>query len=243
MLMEELANDAFDLFGLRLTSSQLSAFKTYEQLILQWNQRFNLTAITEPEKIRRKHFLDSLSCLVAMRGTDIDRIIDVGTGAGFPGMPLKIIFPLTSLTLVESVGKKAGFCRHVIATLGLQGVEVLNERVEIVAKIEPYRQQFSWAVARAVAPLPILMEYLLPLVKIGGKALAMKGESGPIEVQEAEYAIKVLGGHLQQVISVALPGVEEDRYLIIVEKIVATPDKYPRKVGRPQKKPLISEPQ
>jgi 16S rRNA (guanine527-N7)-methyltransferase len=241
MLMEELAKAAYDLFGLRLTSSQLSAFKKYEQLLLQWNQRFNLTAITEPVKIRQKHFLDSLSCLLAMRGTDTNRIIDVGTGAGFPGMPLKIIFPLTSLTLVESVGKKADFCRYLIATLGLQGVEVLNERVEIVATIAPYRQQYNWAVARAVAPMPVLMEYLLPLVKVGGKALAMKGESGPVEAQEAEYAIKVLGGRLQQVISVALPGVEEDRYLIIVEKIAATPDKYPRKVGRPQKKPLTGE--
>jgi 16S rRNA (guanine527-N7)-methyltransferase len=239
--MKELAQGTLELLGLQLTSTQLSTFKTYEQLLLQWNQRFNLTAITEPEKIRQKHFLDSLTCLLAMRGSDVDRIIDVGTGAGFPGIPLKIIFPSMRLTLVESVRKKADFCRHLIATLNLQAVEVLNQRVEMVAKNEPYRQHYSWAVARAVAPMPVLMEYLLPLVKIGGKALAMKGESGPIEAQQSEYAIRVLGGHLQQIISLALPGVEEDRYLIVVEKIGATPDKYPRKVGRPQKNPLLGE--
>ncbi|MFU8771223.1 MAG: 16S rRNA (guanine(527)-N(7))-methyltransferase RsmG [Anaerolineales bacterium] len=239
--MKRFAQEAYDLLSLRLSPAQLSAFETYEKQLIQWNQHINLTAITDPQKIRHKHFLDSLTCWLVMRGSKIDRVVDVGTGAGFPGIPLKIVFPSIQLTLVESIGKKADFCRQLLTTLGLQSVDVLKERVEIVATIEPHRQNYDWAIARAVAPMPVLMEYLLPLVKIGGKALAMKGESGPVEAHEAEYAIRILGGRLQQIIPVSLPGVEEDRYLITVEKIAATPDQYPRRVGRPQKKPLTGE--
>jgi 16S rRNA (guanine527-N7)-methyltransferase len=239
--MKDLSKHAYSLLGLRITPAQLSTFATYEKQLIEWNQRLNLTAITEPEKIRTKHFLDSLTCILAMRNSSLNRVVDVGTGAGFPGIPLKIISPSMQLTLIESVRKKANFCRHLVITLGLESVDVINERVEVVATQDAYRQQYDWAVARAVAPMPVLMEYLLPLVKIGGTALVMKGESGLIEAQESEYVTHLMGGRLKQIIPVTLPGVEDERYLISVDKTAATPEQYPRKVGRPLKKPLIGK--
>jgi 16S rRNA (guanine527-N7)-methyltransferase len=210
----------------------------YENELLAWNLRVNLTAIDKPEKIQTKHFLDSLTCLIVMRGSPAERVIDVGTGAGFPGIPLKIICPTIRLALVESVGKKAAFCQHIVDSLGLRNVTVLSERVEAVGGLPTHREQYDWAIARAVASLPVLVEYLLPLVRVGGKALAMKGESGLAEAQSAENAMRLLGGCLNQIVPVTLPGVEDQRYLIVIEKIAATPDRYPRRVGVPTKKPL-----
>lgn len=236
--MEDFAQQARTILGLHLTQSQLAALELYENELLEWNLRLNLTAINKPEKIRTKHFLDSLTCLIAMRNTPSDRVIDVGTGAGFPGIPLKIICPGIRLSLVESVGKKAAFCQHIVDSLGLKNVTVLSDRVEAVGALPSHREQYDWAIARAVANLPILVEYLLPLVRVGGKALAMKGESGLAEAQSAENALRLLGGQLHQIVPVTLPGVEEQRYLVVIEKIAATPDQYPRRVGVPTKKPL-----
>lgn len=236
--MRELAKHAWEMLGLRLTNAQSSALKRYEDELIKWNKRINLTAIDETKKIRIKHFLDSLTCLKAMQDSSVEQVIDVGTGAGFPGLPLKIIYPPMQLTLVESVGKKAEFCQHVVNILELDGVEVLAERAEIVGTMLEHRAHYDWALARAVAALPVLAEYLLPLVKIGGRVLAMKGESGPAEAHAADRAIHLLGGHLYQLIPVHLPGVEEDRYLVVIDKIAATPDKYPRRVGIPSKRPL-----
>jgi 16S rRNA (guanine527-N7)-methyltransferase len=205
---------------------------------MTWNQRFNLTAIRDVEGIRVKHFLDSFSCVLAWKANPPSRLIDVGTGAGFPGIPLKILYPGMKLTLVESVGKKAAFCQHIVETLKLDGVEVINGRAEALGQNPNHREQYDWAVARAVANMNALAEYLLPLVKVGGMALAQKGESGPAEAQSAEQAMKLLGGKLQQVIPLNLPGVVEDRYLVLIDKIHATPPKYPRKPGMPAKDPL-----
>jgi len=236
--MNEMAHYAQILTGTRLTTAQIAAFERYEKELLEWNTRFNLTAIKEPEKIRTKHFLDSLTCICGMRDTPVDRVIDVGSGAGFPGLPLKIIFPGMRLTLVESVGKKVSFCRHIVRALGLEGVEVIQERAEILGQTAAYREQYDWAVARAVAIMPILMEYLLPLVRVGGAAMAMKGESGPAEAHTAEHAIRVLGGHLRKLMPITLPGVADERYLLIVDKVAATPGGFPRRTGIPTKKPL-----
>jgi 16S rRNA (guanine527-N7)-methyltransferase len=167
-----------------------------------------------------------------------NRLIDVGTGAGFPGIPLKIIYPNMRLTLVESVGKKAMFCQHVVRVLGLEHVEVIQARAEEVGQDPEHREQYDWAVARAVAKLPVLSEYLIPLVRLGGAILAQKGESGPAEAQSAEGAIKLLGGKLKHLIPVHLPTVAEDRYLVVIEKVAATPPRYPRKPGIPMKMPL-----
>jgi 16S rRNA (guanine527-N7)-methyltransferase len=203
-----------------------------------WNERCNLTAIDDTTKIRIKHFLDSFTCFRVMRGTPLKTVVDVGTGAGFPGIPLKILFPDIELVLVDSVQKKTDFCAHIVQLLKLDGVRIIWDRVERLGKKEEYRETFDWAVARAVAQLSELTEYLLPLVRIGGNMLAMKGSSGPQEAQQALNAIKVLGGHLEQVEHLTLPGVAEDRYLIVIKKIAPTPDKYPRRVGIPAKRPL-----
>jgi len=226
------------MLGLRLTSRQVAALQKYEQELLDWNARFNLTAIRDKEAIRVKHFLDSMTCLLAMRESVPNRLIDVGTGAGFPGIPLKLIYPNLRLTLVESVSKKADFCQHVVNVLCLDGVEVLTARAEEVGQAPAHRQQYDWAVARAVATLPVLVEYLLPLVKIGGHALAQKGESAHAEAQTAEHAMQLLGGRLRQILPVTLPGVADERYLVVIDKVAATPPAYPRRTGAPAKNPI-----
>jgi 16S rRNA (guanine527-N7)-methyltransferase len=236
--MQELTKYAQQQLGLHLTRSQLSALTLYERELIDWNTHFNLTAIRDPQEIHVKHFLDSLTCLMALRETPFDRLIDVGTGAGFPGIPIKIIYPKMQLTLVESVGKKAEFCRHVVNILDLKRVEVVQDRVESLGQNPSYREQYDWAVARAVAILPVLAEYLLPMVRVGGNMLAMKGESGPAEAHSAERALRVLGGHLRQLLPVALPGVAEERYLVVIDKVAATPKGYPRNVGVPARRPL-----
>jgi 16S rRNA (guanine527-N7)-methyltransferase len=236
--MEKLVQDSQTLLGLKLTPRQISAFQQYEQVLQSWNARINLTAIRDSNGIRTKHFLDSLTCLLSMRDNPPNRLIDVGTGAGFPGVPLKIVMPNLQLTLVESVGKKADFCRELVGCLKLERVEVIQARAEELGQSPQHRQQYDWAVARAVANMPVLMEYLLPLVRLGGCALAQKGESGPAEAQASEKAIHLLGGHLRQLRKVTLPGVADERYLIVVDKVAATPPQYPRRCGVPDKKPL-----
>ena len=236
--MEKLTQDTFNLLDIRLSPRQIAAFERYEAELIDWNSRHNLTAIRESEGIRTKHFLDSLTCVMAWRDNPPNSLIDIGTGAGFPGLPLKILQPSLNLALVESVGKKAEFCRHISNVLGMEKVEVLQSRAEEVGQLPKYRERFDWAVARAVANLPILAEFLLPLVKVGGAVLAQKGESGPAEAHSSERAIRLLGGRLRQLIKVDLPGVAEERYLVIIDKIAATPPNYPRRVGIPAKKPL-----
>jgi len=236
--MEKLAHDAQALFNVHITGRQVMALITYEKELIEWNQKFNLTAIRDTESIRTKHFLDSFSCVLAWKASPPNHLIDIGTGAGFPGIPLKILYPSMKLTLVESVGKKAMFCQHIVRVLGLEYVNVIQARAEDLGQKAEHRENYDWAVARAVANLNVLSEYLVPLVKVGGMALAQKGESGPAEAQSAERAMELLGGKLKQLIPVNLPGVVEDRYLVVVEKVAATPPKYPRKPGIPMKQPL-----
>ena len=226
------------LTGFSLSPLQLSAFERFEQELIEWNSRMNLTAIREVEAIRTKHFLDSLSCLLVLRDPLPNRMIDIGTGAGFPGIPLKIALPNLRITLVESVGKKADFCRHIIQVLKLDQVEVLQSRAEEMGLDQNHRERYDWAVARAVANMSILAEYLLPLVRVGGAVLAQKGESGPAEVHAADRAIKLLGGQLRKLQKVNLPGIAEDRYLVVLDKFATTPPGYPRRVGLPSKKPI-----
>ena len=223
---------------MRLTGRQVTSLLTYERELLEWNRKFNLTAIRDADSIRTKHFLDSFSCALAWGVNPPHRLIDVGTGAGFPGVPLKILYPGMKVTLVESVGKKAMFCEHIVRLLGLDDVEVIKARAEEIGGMPEHRERYEWAVARAVASMNVLAEYLLPLIRVGGAMLAQKGESGPAEAQSAERAMKLLGGKLRQVIPVNLPGVADDRYLVVIDKFAATPPKYPRKSGTPVKTPL-----
>ncbi len=236
--MDQLIKNAQDLFHVNLSGRHIMSLITYERELLDWNQKFNLTALRDTEAIRTKHFLDSFSCVLAWGANPPHHLVDVGTGAGFPGLALKILYPQLKLTLVESVGKKAMFCQHIVRVLGLDGVNVIHARAEDLGHMPEHREQYDWAVARAVANMNILAEYLLPFVKVGGTMLAQKGESGPAEAQSTEKAMKLLGGKLQQIVPVNLPGVADDRFLVLVHKSAATPPKYPRKAGMAAKQPL-----
>ncbi len=238
--MERLIAGA-EALGLALTAAQVEVFRRYRTMLLEWNRRFNLTAITDDEGIQVRHFLDSLTCLLVMEergGVEDRRVVDVGTGAGFPGLALKIVRPAMRLTLVEATRKKTDFLRAVVAELGMDGVEVLHARAEEVGRMPRHREGYDWALARAVAEMRILAEYLLPLVRVGGYALAQKGEQAPAEVQRAERAFALLGGEVERLEPIALPGVADERYLVVVRKVAATPSRFPRRPGIPAKRPL-----
>ncbi|HOJ01774.1 MAG TPA: 16S rRNA (guanine(527)-N(7))-methyltransferase RsmG [Anaerolineaceae bacterium] len=213
-------------------------FAKYQNELLAWNSQFNLTAIRSPEEIETRHFMDSLSLLPVIQQHKAHSLIDIGSGAGFPGIPLKIADPSLHVVLVESVEKKAAFCRHIIQTLGLENAEVVTERAEALGQNKRYREQFDCAVARAVAALPVLLEYLLPLVRLGGIAIAQKSTSVDDEVLQARNACAVLGGGEMHIEPVVIPGVDAERNLVVIEKIKSTPAVYPRRVGLPAKKPL-----
>ncbi len=236
--LEGLQESTRAVLGLHLTRRQIDSFRWYAAELLTWNKRHNLTAITDPLGIEMKHFLDSLTCLLAMKPRPGDRVVDVGTGAGFPGLPLRIVCPQIQLTLVEATGKKTDFCRHVVQGLGLEGVEVVQARVEDVGHDAEHRQAYDWALARAVAQLPVLVEYLLPLLRVGGKAIALKGETGPAEAHAAEPALRLLGGRVDSVIPIELPRVPESRFLLVLRKTAATPLQFPRRPGVAAKNPL-----
>lgn len=230
--------EASALLGLEISPEQMRSFETYARLLLEWNERHNLTAIRTLDEIRVKHFLDGLTCLQVIGPAQPGKMIDVGTGAGFPGLVLKIIRPQMALTLVESIGKKAAFCQAVVDELDLRDVQVLNLRAEDAGLLNAHRAQYDWAFARAVAAIPVLVEYLLPFLRVGGRMIAQKGTSAPAETEQAANALRILGGKVSQVLPVRLPGLLEDRYLVVVEKIRPTPAAYPRRAGVPAKTPL-----
>jgi 16S rRNA (guanine527-N7)-methyltransferase len=229
--------------GLRLTDKQQAAFQLYYEELVTWNQRFNLTAITEYEQVQIRHFLDSLSCLLAhetrqaLKRPQV-RMIDVGAGAGFPGIPLKLVCPLTRLTLLEATGKKVAFLEHIVERLGMRTVTAIHARAEELAHVPDHREQYDLALVRAVAELPVVAEYTLPFCKVGGWVVAQKGEAGAAEAWTAEGAIALLGGELRRVVPVELPGLPEDRSLVVIEKVGPTPERYPRRAGIPSKRPL-----
>jgi 16S rRNA (guanine527-N7)-methyltransferase len=227
--------------GFKLSDSHLAAFRVCYRELVDWNQRFNLTAITDWEGVLVRHFLDSLSCSKALPRAELAggaRVVDVGTGAGFPGLALKIVYPGMRLTLLEATRKKVTFLEHMVRVLELKDVEVVHGRAETLGQDVHHREQYDWALARAVAEMPTLAEYLLPLVRVGGSALAQKGEGAAVEVHGAEAAIMTLGGRVRQLLPVELRGLAETRYLVVVDKVVATPEKYPRRPGMPRKSPI-----
>ncbi len=226
------------LLGRELSLRQVDAFTWYSSELRDWNQRFNLTAIQDPSAIEVRHFLDSLTCCLAMSTNASQQVVDVGTGAGFPGIPLKILCPSMKLTLIEATSKKAEFCNHVVLGLGLENVEVVHGRAEEIAQNRKYRETYDVALARAVAPLSVLVEYLLPFLRVGGCAIAQKGETAHAEAHEAEGALGILGGGVDRLIPIELPGIVETRYLVVLNKFAATPEKYPRRPGMPEKRPL-----
>ncbi len=234
-------------FGVELDAEQVKTFETYLAELLAWNAKFNLTAITDPAEIVSRHFLDSLSlfALADRYPVRADRLamIDVGTGAGFPALPLKIVCPSWRVTLLEATRKKCDFLEHVVATLGLADVRVVWGRAESAAGSpigsgHAEREQYDLVVARAVAEMNTLAEYLLPFARVGGVCVAWKGESVQGEVNAAKGAFTTLGGKLGTVKQVHVPGIEAKRHLVVVEKIAPTPNEYPRREGVPGKKPL-----
>lgn len=230
--------------GIQLTAQQRADFERYAQELIEWNQKFNLTAITDYEQVQIRHFLDSLSCLAAEETrTALNRptpcVIDVGSGAGFPGIPLKIVCPNMQLTLLEATGKKVTFLEHIIDQLHLRNVVAIKSRAKELAHDPAHRQRYDLVLARAVADLPVLMEYTLPFCAIGGWVVAQKGESGAAEAWSADRAISILGGELRRVMPVELTGLPEDRSLVIVQKVSSTPADYPRRPGMPAKRPLL----
>jgi 16S rRNA (guanine527-N7)-methyltransferase len=235
--VELLAAGARSLLHLELTADQLAAFELYASELARWNQEFNLTTITDPAGIQVKHFLDSLSILTVLPAGEA-AVVDVGTGAGFPGLPLRLVRPDLHLTLVEATGKKASFCQALVERLGLRDVTVLKARAEELGQDPAHREQYDWALARAVAEMPVLAEYLLPLARLGGHALAQKGAGAAAEAQAAEGAIRKLGGQVEQIATVELPGLVEARCLVVLKKVAATPPAYPRRAGMPAKRPL-----
>lgn len=237
--MKELKAWVAELLNLVLSEEQLAAFLLYTELLVEWNQKFNLTAIKEKQEILIKHFLDSLTCFKILPRSGDYRLIDLGTGAGFPGIPLKIVNPDIRLTLSDSVGKKVDFCQAIVEELGLSGVQAIHSRAEDLGQEKEYREKFDWTVARAVADLPVLAEYLLPLTRVGGNALVMKGAEIQDELHRAESALALLGGKISALEFISLPENSGERSLVLIEKVTNTPGAYPRKAGTPFKKPLL----
>jgi 16S rRNA (guanine527-N7)-methyltransferase len=240
--IERLRRGAAEL-GLRLETAQLERFLRYEAILLDWNQRLNLTAITAPTEVEVKHFLDSLTPIVALRSAAPEdaaagRLLDVGAGAGFPGIPLAIAFPTLRVSLLEATGKKCRFLEHVVGELGLANVDVHCGRAEELGHDVRLRARFDFVIARAVAALPALAELTLPFARVSGRVIALKTLDVEDEVRQAAHALKVLGGRPATSLVVQVPGLREPRRLIIVEKVRATPSAYPRRPGIPAKTPL-----
>lgn len=225
-------------YGVMLTAGQLKAFHTYYELLIEWNQKMNLTAITGPQEVAVKHMIDSLSCYDRTVFKPDCSMIDVGTGAGFPGLPLKIMHPSFRLTLLDSLNKRVNFLQCVVQALGLHGVEVIHSRAEDGARQKPFRELFDVAVSRAVARLNVLCELCLPFVKVGGYFVALKGAQHQQELDEAKNAIALLGGRLERVQAVKLPDIEDSRAVIYIKKVKPTINLYPRRPGLPEKNPL-----
>lgn len=224
--------------GITLEEKQINAFLIYLDFLQQKSQEMNLTAIQDSEEIVIKHFLDSLTSLKALRLEPGVKLIDIGTGAGFPGVPLKIFFPELELTLLDSLKKRIGFLQELGDKLGLEGIEFIHGRAEDLGQRSIYRENYDYVVSRAVAELGVLAEYCLPLVKLGGYFLALKGPLAGEELTRGKDALKILGGEVEKIITFNLPLREDKRNLVLIKKNKTTPKQYPRKAGTPQKKPL-----
>lgn len=239
MSLKQILQNGATQFKLSLNEAQLTAFDLYCQELIAWNQRLNLTRIVDPDEIALKHFLDSLSVAPLLPlGSGSLALVDVGSGAGFPGLPLKIALPQLRLTLLEATAKKTRFLRQLLDLLQLKDVAVLTARAEEAGRLPAHRQQYDVAVARAVAMLPVLAEYTLPLVKVGGLVIAQKGQSPQAEVKAAANAVGILGGKVDEIVSVAVPGLDAARHLLVIRKIKPTPPQYPRRPGMPAQKPI-----
>lgn len=221
---------------INLDNNQLEEFYKYMCLLIEWNEKMNLTAIIEPKEIILKHFIDSLTILNEIE--DKNTLIDIGTGAGFPGIPLKIAKPNLKVVLLDSLNKRILFLNEVINKLELENIETIHARVEDIGKNIKYREKFEIVTSRAVANLAILSEYMIPLTKIGGKCICMKGSSIKDEINESQKAINLLGGKVEKIDEFVLPSTDIKRNIIVIKKEKSTPKNFPRKAGIPSKNPI-----
>nr|WP_246608407.1 16S rRNA (guanine(527)-N(7))-methyltransferase RsmG [Paenibacillus agaridevorans] len=225
--------------GVSISSRQLEQFEAYLEMLVDWNERMNLTGITERDAVYEKHFFDSISLSFFVNMNEIKTIADIGSGAGFPSVPLKICFPHLKVVIVDSLNKRISFLKALAERLELQDVECVHGRAEDIARLPLYRDQFDLATARAVARLNVLNEFCLPFVRPGGKFAAMKGAKSQEEMKEAGFSLKELKGKLIGEHGMLLPNEGSERHIVVIQKTGTTPQKYPRKAGTPLKQPLI----
>lgn len=219
-----------------LTEEQLLQFYNYMNLLIEWNEKINLTAIIEPEDIILKHFVDSLT--VSKEIPDNAKIADIGTGAGFPGLPIKILKPEVEVFLIDSLNKRIKFLDEVISKNNLKNVRAIHARAEEIGHNKEYRESCDVVTSRAVAKLNVLLEYMMPLVKIGGKCICLKGPNVEEEIKEAKNAIKILGGEIEKIENITLPDSDNKRTIIVIKSVKQLPNRYPRKAGTPTVSPL-----
>lgn len=227
-----------ELLNIELENSQYDKFHCFYELLVEWNKVMNLTGITDYDEVNEKHFIDSLAVFNVIDLNKINRVIDIGTGAGFPGIPLKIAFPHLEIVLLDSLQKRINFLDKVIDELGLENVSTLHGRAEDYARMSEFREEFDLCVSRAVANLSVLSEYCIPYVKIGGYFISYKSGNIDEEVKQAETSIRVLGGSLENVVKFNLPNSDIERSFVKINKVVSTKSKYPRKAGVPGKSPI-----
>lgn len=225
--------------GVSLSDGQVEQFLLYYEMLSEWNQVINLTAITDYDEVMKKHFIDSLSLVKAYDVSQERTVIDIGTGAGFPGLALKIAFPGLRITLLDSLRKRIQFLDEVIKKLHLSDVETIHGRAEDFARPEKMRERFDLCVSRAVANFAVLSEYCLPFVKVGGQFIAYKSEKALAEIEQSQRAVSILGGRVKNQVEFWLPDSDIYRSLLVIEKVKNTPKKYPRKAGLPGREPLI----
>ena len=233
----QLLIEAKEIFGVNIEQSEMQMLEDFADQMFESNQKYNLSGIKEPDDIRRKLFLDSISCVPVIKNLKKDKVIDIGTGAGFPGMIIKILNLDMHISLVDSVGKKIIFLEQVTENLGLKNVTAINDRAEILGQDHQHRERYDLVLARALAKMPAMLEYLLPLTTFGGYVIAQRGSDTKQEIQDSNLIIERLGGEIEEVIPVEIPGMTE-RYILKIKKVNPTPKKFPRRVGVPKKKPL-----
>lgn len=234
----DILNEACNNEGIEFNEEKYSKFIKYKEMIKEWNEKINLTAIVEDDEIIKKHFIDSIKVFKFEKLKNGRKVIDIGTGGGFPGIPMKIVNPSTEVVLLDSLNKRINFLNEVIKDLELNNIRTIHGRAEDFARESRYREQFDVATSRAVANLTVLSEFCLPYVKVGGYFVAMKGPAIEEEMKDAKNAIKILGGQVEKIIEVDIEGSDLNHNLVVIKKIKETPSKYPRKAGMVTKNPL-----
>ena len=236
--MRDLLVDGAKQLGIDLSDRQVEQFMRYKELLQEWNEKMNLTAITEDREVMTKHFLDCMTINKALDMKNQKTVIDIGTGAGFPGLVIKIAFPHLEVTLVDALKKRLNFLEVVIEELELTGIKCIHSRAEDLGKNKAYREGFDICASRAVANLAVLSEYTLPFVKVGGYLIALKGQKLDEELEQGQKAIEILGGKLEEVVHTGVPFTDLDHKIAKIKKVKPTATKYPRKAGEPTKSPL-----